>query len=250
MTHALLTLEDVNKWQERLHEIEQEQQLLIRERDHIKKKLDAVQVILGSIPEAVNLLMPRQIELAHSESPNHLQEAATQFEPERDSWPVELLKIFETKAGPLSYEQLKAEVDSGHLKGELSKSEKGFYHAISRLMKRNQLTKYKGWLIRPEDLATIKSMVEIGFRADLPEASTARVSPMGEAIKAFLAGKPQGVGGGEIIAHLKLDDRFRETLLRNATGGYNVISRLLERGEITKDGKLYYPLEAFTQGEE
>lgn len=249
MTHALLTLEDVSKWQERLHEIEQEQQLLTRERDDICKKLDAVQVIFGSIPKAVTSFVLPQIEAMSSESLNHVQEAATLFEPERDSWPIELLKIFEAKDGPLSYEQLKIEVDRGHLKGELSKSEKGFYHAVSRLMKRNLLTKYKGWLIRPENLATIKSEVERGLRHDLPEASTARVSPMGEAIKAFLATKPQGVGGGEVIAHLKLDERFRETLHRNATGGYNVLVRLLDRGEITKEGKVYFPLEAFSQGE-
>lgn len=251
MTQTLLTVEDVLQWKARIEEIVQETHALKNERDALEKKLAAVEVIFGSIPK-VGAPLSHPLPIAPPDvSARRIQEAPREHEGERDSWPVEILKIFEPKRGPLSYEQLKSEVKAGHLQDEFAKSEKGYYHGISRLLKRGQLAKHKGWLIRPEDLQAIKSEVLLGLRSEIPEFTATRVSPMAEAIKGFLADNSRGVGGGEVIAHLKSDDRFRDTLLRNATGGYNVLGRLLDRGEITKEGKLYYPLEAFADhGEE
>ena len=84
--------------------------------------------------------------------------------------------------------------------------------------------------------------VEAGRKDEIPEAVGAKRSPMGEEVKAYLIRHPHGVKSGDVVEYLKSDSRFSETLNKNATGGYNVISRLAKRGEIRKEGTLLYPL--------
>lgn len=65
---------------------------------------------------------------------------------------------------------------------------------------------------------------------------------MGDAVEAFGASHPHGATSGDVVAHLKLDERFRATLEKNSTGAYNVIARLAKRGSIRKEGRTLYPV--------
>ena len=118
------------------------------------------------------------------------------------------------------------------------------YHAMSRLQKRDDLRKHRGWLFMTEDYEEHIRKVAAGEIDDVEEVSAFanRHSPMGEAIKDFLDGHPEGVTSKEIIAYLKKDSRFVDTLTKNTTGAYNVISRLTKRGKIQKDGMMIYPI--------
>lgn len=242
MSSPLLTYEQVAAWHQRMALIDEEIAHLKTEQSDLQKKLAALAVIFGDIPtKPLHQLPP--IPLAPVATPDLMTEAPEppfELRSQRDTWQVELLSIFQSKKSPLSYEALKAEVEAGHLKGELAKSEKGFYHATARLQKRGVIAKYKGGLMLTTALREHLDLVQKGLKPDFPEIKISRPSPMADAIKLFLSIRPQGATGAEIIAHLKGDSRFSETLTKNNTGGYNVISRLLDRSEVVKFDKTYF----------
>lgn len=231
MAHAILTAEDVQKWRSRIEVIERDMSRLMLEAEVLRKKLEAVNILLGEDGDG-----PAQFVADESES------GAISWGG-RPSWPSEIKRIFEDLRTHLSFDQLRAEIEKGALRGEFAKSDKGFYHAISRLQDRDYLVKHRGWLFRKSDFEEHIRNVEAGLKSDIPEAvPSGRRSEMGEAVKRFLALHPNGATSAEIISYLKEDERFRDTLNRNATGAYNVIARLAKRGEIRKEGKVSYPL--------
>ena len=237
MNSALLTIADIDAWRSRLVEIASEEKRLMGEKADIHRKLEAVTVLFGRIPESDD--GPKALEVAGSS-----EAGSTVYGVRRGSWPEELARIFDELKRPLTYERLKEEAEQGHLKYEYAKSDKGFYHAVARLQQRGYLTKYKGWLFRTSDLKAHMADVEAGKVADVKDLTmgTARPSPMGDAVQELLKARPQGALGGEILAYLKADVRFAEALGRNATGSYNVLARLVSRGEIRKDGKTYFAI--------
>ena len=95
-------------------------------------------------------------------------------------------------------------------------------------------------LFTPNSLADFLRKVEAGEVAGVPQ-TTGRPSPLADAILAFIVARPNGVQGGEVVAHLIDDSRFSETTMKNATGVYNVLARLVKRGDLEKDGRLYRP---------
>ena len=234
MNRPLLTFEDVAEWQERLREIERVEADLRNEKSQIAKKLEAVKLLIGDFDEG---LPPESQDVAASKP------SAPRSRGGKPTWPSEIERIMEAERKPMTYDMLRAELDRGPLKGEYAKSEKGFYHAISRLQHRGYVSKHKGWLFRSDDLEAHLRAVKEGKANDVREASSQRNrSPMGEEVKEFLQIHRQGVESKEVISHLIKDPRFSETLNKNATGVYNVISRLVKRGEIRKEEKLLYPL--------
>jgi hypothetical protein len=64
---------------------------------------------------------------------------------------------------------------------------------------------------------------------------------LSDAILGFVCANPQGVKGAEVVAHLRKTTEFSEAISRNNSGAYNVLNRLLARGEIRKEGRLYLP---------
>lgn len=237
MNSALLTIADIDSWRARLVEIASEEQRLMSEKDGIHRKLEAVTVLFGRIPE--NGGASKAQDLA-----TDAKEGSTVYGGRRGSWPEELVRIFDEQKGPLTYERLKEEAEQGPLNYEYAKSDKGFYHAVARLQQRGYLTKYKGWLFRTSDLQSHLTDVEAGKVADVKDLTlgTMRHSPMGDAVQDFLMARVQGALGGEVLAYLKADVRFAEALGRNATGSYNVLARLVSRGEIRKEGKIYFAI--------
>lgn len=111
-------------------------------------------------------------------------------------------------------------------------SEKGFYHAISRLQHDKVIVKHLGRLYSPDTLVDHLARVERGEIQDLP-APTARSSPMSEAIMDMIAARP-GITSGEIIGLLKMDPNFQDALSPNSTIAYNIVSRLTKRGQVQK----------------
>lgn len=236
--NALLTLEDVRGWEDRLQAIGDEQARLEDERKLIQKKLEAVQFILGEIPGREHATTPK---ITQESAP--LVKRPTRSRSGKPSWASEIERIFDSEKKPLTFEQLKLEVDKGPLNGEFAKSDKGFYHAVSRLQGRDILRKHNGWLFRVGDLEAHLRQVSMGLIDDVSreDAEPTKKSPMAEAIKDFLAANPNGVESKVILAHLVEDPRFSETLTKNATGAYNVISRLAKKGEVEKVEGLVYP---------
>lgn len=235
MTQPLLTFDDIAEWQARLAHIVREEECLATEKAGILKKLEAVMIIFGSIPKAV----PESSEPLPVDTPDP---PATRNGAEKPSWPAEIVRIFEALKGPLTYEELKDELDKGDLHGEFEQGNKGFYNAVTRLQKKKYLTKHRGWLFRIADLAAHMAKVSAGEAEEVKDFSGGpeRPSPMADKIKVYLESAPNGASSVHIIAYLKRDERFTETLRKNTSGAYNVIARLVSRGEIRKEGGLLY----------
>ena len=238
MTRSLLTYDQVATWRRRLEDIAREQNELASEKQNIERKLEAVAILLGDedLDDAPDELITQPLDEA--------DHSTTKSASPRITWPGEMVRIFKEVRRPLTPPALKDLLDQGPLHGEYERSDKGFYHALSRLQKKGVLQKHRGWLFLADDLKKHLRKVEAGEIDDLAEvpANAQRRSPMGEMIKEYLEAHQNGVKSAEVIAHLKEDERFVDTLTKNSTGAYNVISRLAKRGEIRKEGTTLYPL--------
>lgn len=245
MTQALLTFDDIAGWRDRLVAIAAEERKLAEEKANIHSKLRAVEVIFGRVPDVTATQTQRPTpEVVPNQPVVVTKKRSTRSSRGRPSFPSEIERIFESHKGPLTFEQVKEAIEKGPLGDEFRESTKGFYHAISRLQQRGALAKHRGWLFKKSDFVEFQKQVAAGITRELDDISFGpeRPSPMGEAIKKFVASRPEGVTSPEVIAFLKTDDRFAKSLIKNSSGGYNVIARLQQRGEIRKEGKLLYPL--------
>ncbi len=65
-------------------------------------------------------------------------------------------------------------------------------------------------------------------------------SPFGEAIKAFLGKHPMGATGGDLRLELRKTPEFAATIERHKSHLYNVLGRLVARGELTRGGGRYF----------
>jgi hypothetical protein len=67
-------------------------------------------------------------------------------------------------------------------------------------------------------------------------------SPFTAAIQQYVKDHPNGCVSREVINHLMEFPEFQRSLLRNTTHVHNVLTRLVRRGEIRKEGRTFYPL--------
>jgi hypothetical protein len=129
----------------------------------------------------------------------------------------------------------------GPLGERLTESDKGFYHAISRLAEAGEIVRHNGWLLSPENYKLHMERVrarEIEDDKPLPPTR----SPMGEAILEYVNGHP-GAASKDVIASLKKNTDFAAALEPNSTLAYNIIARLAKRKQIIKTGGKLYPLD-------
>ena len=141
------------------------------------------------------------------------------------------------KIAPFKVKEILAE---SALADRLVESDKGFYHAISRLAERGDIVRHNGWLFSPENFAQFRKDVDAGRVVDDKPVSPTR-SPMGDAILEFVNAN-DGVTSKEVIVHLRKDEEFRAALTPNPTIAYNIISRLAKRGQVTKEKGRIYPV--------
>ncbi len=239
LAHVLLSTDHVAAWLGRLKELDAKDEAA-------RKEAEARDVERRQLLSKIEALKVLGVDLGLEQPGVPVQSSAEfRLEPPADrhgrvTWVSEVLRVRDQFRKPMSFEDYRVEIDAGPLAGEYEKSDKGFYHAISRLQKRGDLVKHRGWLFHPSDFQDYRASVERGAD-ELPSVENKRPSPMGDAVKEFLLQNQGGVKSGDIVQHLKEDERFRETLEKNATGAYNVIARLAKRGEIRKEGRTVYP---------
>ena len=73
-----------------------------------------------------------------------------------------------------------------------------------------------------------------------PNRNASHQSPFGDAIKTFMADKREGVTSAEIIGELRKMPEFSGTIERHKSHAYNVLSRLVEQGDLVKGGGKYF----------
>lgn len=165
--------------------------------------------------------------------------------PRQNAEPKTWTAVMETilqKAGRISYDGMKTEVAKTPLAKKLAKTDKSFYGAISKLAENKSLVKHNGWLFSPMAHAKLMEDISAGLAIDekAPDQNAAHQSPFGDAIKTFMADKREGVTSAEIIGELRKMPEFSVTIERHKTHAYNVLSRLVDKGELVKGGGKYF----------
>lgn len=145
--------------------------------------------------------------------------------------------ILQSPEGRLSPQMVREALAQTEMGDRLKESDKGFYHAISRLSERGEIIKHNGWLFTPAAYLSYMEDVNSGRIEDLPPEAQ-RPSPMALEIFRFLETNGPA-NGGRIVLHLLSRPEFKETLTKSNSGAYNVLSRLVKRTELAKDGPLY-----------
>lgn len=158
----------------------------------------------------------------------------------KSEWKEIIREIALTSDRPVPYAEAREEIMKMPLGLKLQQSEKGFYHAISKLSKAGEIVAYKGHLFSPDMYAKFKSDLDAGLVRDLKIPNVAHRSPMGDAIKQMMPSRPNGAESGHIIWELRKNPEFAEVIEKNKTHPYNVLARLIKTGELIKKGKRYY----------
>ena len=153
------------------------------------------------------------------------------------SWTGTILSILDRYDRGASYDQLKEEIGKTRLAGRLAQSDKGFYGGVAKVADRNELVKHKGWLFSRGNFDRLQRAIRDGREDDVEELVTpARGSPMGnEVLRVVRSAHPRGVPTSEVIERLREHPDFGASVRKNATAGYNVLARMVKRGELLKD---------------
>lgn len=159
--------------------------------------------------------------------------------PRAGSWREALKGWIYASEVPLSPADLREIIAKSPKAAEFNKSDKGFYHALTRLQKSGDIIRHAGRYYSP------KVFSEMADQAPPEVVSYAAPnviihSPMGEAILDIVSANP-GITSAKIIETLKGDLEFRATLTPHTTGAYNVMSRLAKRGQIVREGSGCFP---------
>lgn len=160
---------------------------------------------------------------------------------EPKTWTAVMESILQ-KVGRLSYDEMRTEIAKTSLAKKLATSDKGFYGAIAKLAEKKSLLKHNGWLFSPSSHAKLMADISAGLMTDekAPSQNASHQSPFGDAIKAFMAAKHEGATSSEIIQELRKTPEFLDTIERHKTHAYNVLSRLVDHGELVKGGGKYF----------
>lgn len=138
----------------------------------------------------------------------------------------------------MSYEDAKAAVkENAELGPILERTEKSFHGALGKLEAANRVKRHKGWIFTPEAYRDAVGSGELEVIA----GGNPRRSPMGEAILKFVGEAPTGATSREVVEHIKGIEEFHDVVERNPTNVYNILSRLVARGQLRKEGSTYFP---------
>lgn len=156
------------------------------------------------------------------------------------SWTETMLKIIETADRPLTYAELRNEVAKTHLGPKLAQTEKSFYGGIGKLAGRKQIVRHGGRVFSHRAYERFRRDLEAGIIKDEPVRYGGRhSSPVKTALLALLERNPLGATPSVIIASLERDSG--QKLDRNGkTAIYNLISRLVKRGDLVRQGPMVH----------
>ena len=248
---VLLTTADIHAMRDEYARAERDLNELDRRRAEIEARREAAKAKLTQIEALLSLLgitAPTVDNEPSSEPPSSPVGEAAEPRPNRRGkgkrvgWADQIVAAL--KAGPyqsLSYPDLRAAMMEGPLAENLKESEKGYYNALARLQKGGEIAKEGSRLFTREGLSLYE---HARARGEIDESfvSSFRPSPMAESILLFVEEEGPYVTAAAIVAHLKADHRFAGVVGRNQTAAYNVLARLIQRGQLVKgDGGYSVP---------
>lgn len=233
---AYPTHESIASWEAECAKIREEIERLQSRHDAFAAMISGAKALIPDSSRAV--IVPEKTE-AHKPSLKG-RRWKTQAGLQGKTWTATLEKMI-TEAGRISYDDLKARVSKSHLGSKFAKSEKSFYGAIAKLSDAKVIVRHNGWLFSSKELEKFLRDVADGKAVDekAPRAA-GQSSPFGEAIKSYLDGNPSGATSAQLIEELRKEPEFADTIERHKSHAYNVLSRLVDQGEVLKGGGKYY----------
>jgi hypothetical protein len=166
--------------------------------------------------------------------------------PSETGWTATMLRILTEANRPMSYAELKAKVMNTPLGPTLARTDKAFYSGVAKLEERKQAIRQNGRISTTEAYERLMRDVAAGIAKEEPPIRNTggdRNSPAKAAIFEILRREAQGAPIADIVNELtpKLNLETRNS----KTAVYNLIARLVRRGELTKNGKnIRLPVEA------
>lgn len=246
LDEVLLTGADLARWSEQIRTYNAEIDALVAKVEQVQRQM-SLATELAKMMGGMDVRIP-QVNV--SSRPVRASEAQPQPQPQpntaksknlrKGSWPAVIRDWVYAGTGGLSPVELKAMIEADEaLRKRFNESEKGYYHGLSRLQKSGTIIRHKGRYYSPVTFADHQKRVASGEVSDEP-VQTFGHSPMGEAVLDIVYTLP-GIKGSEIIRELRTDAEFDATLTPHTTGAYNVISRLVRRKLIRREGQQCYP---------
>lgn len=234
-SRPLLTVADVAAWERRIaiigsqiEELESERRdllNLVKMANHLTKRVSREPALRLPIASLAEPKFPSAFSNAVPDEP---------FIAEDSSFPDAVLAIVSRRPSGVTMAQLKSELEASPLGSRLRQSDKGFYHATSRLRAEERgapIVEYRGYLFTRDNLSTFQERVKAGVERDKPEtASGRRGSPMIDAILTIVAANP-GIIGKDIVDQLR-----KRGLLTNENSAFNAILRMRNREELIGGG--------------
>jgi len=230
---AKLIVEQIPYWESQI-ELQDEiiakaenERARLREMIETGKKLAALAG--ASVPDTQRTLHPR--------TRTRLAEAKGRRER---TWMTEIMAVLANEERGASYDDLKAGIELGPFAERLKQSDKGLYGGVGKLEATGELVKYKGRLFASAAFQAFQTRLAAGEIEDISEVEKARPSPMANEILKYLTENGRPASSREIVDHLKGVEAFAAVVNKNSSSAYNVINRLLNRGEIGKQDGLYH----------
>jgi hypothetical protein len=240
---AAFLADAVQRWTAELSEIDASLAAAQQRRERVAERLEHARRLLqlvkedarASVPHPVVSWVPENAQLPLPEIAQPAHEIQTSW-----SW-VKAVRnwIYGAPLG-ISHAELRDLIEkSPEFAARFHQSEKGYYHAVSRLIERDEIVRYNRRLFSTHAYDAFQREVAEGRLEDEPPISGA-YSPMGEAILDLVYRNP-GILGRDIIQALRTDAEFNATLTPHNSGAYNIIARLVRRKQILRsdDGKCF-----------
>jgi hypothetical protein len=133
----------------------------------------------------------------------------------------------------LPYAELRSAVLASPLGPKLIQSDKGYHNALSRAAQAQEIIRDHGRVFTPAAFQRFMAAVERGEASTTVPQPIAH-SPMGEAILKIVGANPGKLNGKGVIGELRKDAEFNAALTPHETGAYNIIARLVRRGQIIR----------------
>lgn len=215
---TLPTADDVSGWKSRVIEIDAMIVALNGQRDALRRMVDAAE----QFAEAA-----RNFEFPFGDSaapipPSNRSPVLMNSEARSDiSFKSAVLDAVQQNVDGVSIAQLRREIEAGPLGDRFRVSDKGFYHATSRLKKAHDVTEYRGFLFTPENLSAFKERVALGTAADkVAGVANRRGSAMTDRIVEIVASSP-GIMSKDLVEKI-----VAEGFTLSPNSALNTIARL------------------------
>lgn len=218
MSTVLLTADDIAQWKADLERIDAKILRLHAQRDDLQRKLDAAQVFLSV----------------------ERQPAPVQPPPQREYgvWTNAIRGVLSEKSDGLSVAQMREALSVSGMADKLKENDKGFYGAINKLASKGEIVKDGDRCFLASAHRSYVEAVAAGLRQPIQVDDNSR-SPIAKVVLDFVRQRPDGVSSAQLVAYLRSLPAYQRQIDRNATYAYNVFSRLLRRGNLIKEGKIY-----------